>query len=119
MGRLFYYLFNASVIFNFLQPENPYFKYLDRYVSIYEIFLWIAVVLILTVFKPVVEDKKNIKFVEKMDKPFNIFLRYVDYLFVAFVGVFVGDMSLFIALVTSCIVIYALKDAIKNPKIIA
>jgi len=115
---MLYALFYFVLIYSFFMPVNPYMFYISNFIFIMEIFYWfllicVAVFYIFFLFinkNLINQDKELFKDMDKFEKVYNKYkeknskwyykvLRYltelIDIAMVVFVGIFIGDLSLF------------------------
>ena len=124
--KVVFYGFYASYIYNYLNLNNPYTKYINNFTTIMEIMYWFIFVLLAmisgififasknSIIQSILRNK-NKKAVEALKKHriltkvrFYMHLL-IDTAFILFVGLIAGDISLFIvlSLVTICHIIIA------------
>ena len=119
----------ASFVLLFIEPNHPYVSYANNVISIYEIFSWVVCFLlaISTLLFGIAQfNKKGItktgtpeqfkSLIESMkqEKIHQVIVRYLHYLFILFIGVFVGDMSVTFVLTVNALLFVLMKKFIRN-----
>jgi len=119
----------AGYVLMFVEPNHPYMPYANNMVLIYEIICWIMFALLSftsilfaigNANKSFVEKKgtpeqfeKALEFVKKPKLHYEI-SRYLHYIFIIFIGVFIGDISMTIVLTMNAILFLTIKRLMKS-----
>jgi len=113
----------------FTEPNHIYRPYADNAIVIYEILCWVVfciaglATLILSIAKVNSSDLEKKGSVDgfkkaaeniKMNKPYQILLKYIHYAFIIFVGFFVGDMSMAFVLTMNAMLMLMLKNIMQK-----
>ena len=119
----------ASYVLLFTRPTHIYISYANNIITIYEMIAWLlfvifsVVLLILGLAKLSGKDIRATgssadftKALEKIsvEKLHMLFLRYVHYAFIIFVGVFVGDISMTLILTLNSILLLLFRKLLKS-----
>lgn len=119
----------TSYILIFLDPKSPYIPYANNMITIYEIFCWILFVILLLATLIFYLGKANQANIEKKGTPeqFSKALelirkpklhheisRFLHYVFIIFIGVFIGDISMTFVLTVNAILFLILKSLMKS-----
>jgi len=119
----------ASYILLFMEPKHAYIPYANNMILIYEIVCWIMFVILFfatLLFAIGNANKTEVskkgtpeqfdKVLEMINKPklHHEFSRFLHYIFIIFIGVFVGDVSMTVVLTMNAILFIMMKKLIKS-----
>jgi len=119
----------ASYVLLFIDPAHPYITYANNMILIYEILCWIMFVILLFMTILFMIGNSNKDYIEKKGTPEQFkkalelvqkpklhheISRFFHYIFIIFVGVFVGDISMTLVLSMNAILFLAIKKLMKS-----
>jgi len=119
----------ASYLLLFFEPQHRFIPYVNNIILIYEIVAWVMFVILFgatllfalgNANKEALEKNgspeqfaKALEFIKKPKLHFEI-SRYIHYIFIIFIGVFVGDISMTAVLTLNAILFLAIKRLMRS-----
>jgi len=119
----------AGYLLLFFYPSHSYIPYANNMILIYEIICWVMFVILFfaTILFTIGKSNKDMiekkgtpeqfkKAMEYVNKPklHHEISRYLHYVFIIFIGVFVGDMSMALVLTMNAILFLTIKKLMKS-----
>lgn len=119
----------ASYILIFLEPNHAYIPYANNIITIYEVLCWVVfVIMAITCLLFALANNNKAEMTkngtpEQFEKAFEFvknpklhheISRYLHYLFIIFIGVFIGDISMTFVLTVNAILFITVKTLMKR-----